>query len=78
MEGKAEGMSDKHHIIMIDGRKVFKSDKYPDLPPGKIILSFNDPLARIALRVYGEYCQDKSLGADILEVLDDMEADNDN
>lgn len=30
-----------------DGR--FQSDRHPDLPPDKIVLSFNDPLAHPAL-----------------------------
>ena len=30
----------------------FQSDKHPDLPPDKIILSFKDPVARVALGIY--------------------------
>ncbi len=39
-----------HHTDS-DGR--FQSDNYPDLPPDKIVLSFNDPEARRALEVFG-------------------------
>ena len=35
------------HHINSEGR--FQSDKYPDLPPDKIVLSFKDPRARNAL-----------------------------
>ena len=38
------------HHINADGQ--FQSDKYPDLPPDKIVLSFKDPAARDALRTY--------------------------
>ena len=34
----------------IDSQGRFKSDKYPDLEPDKLLLSFNDPLTRRALR----------------------------
>ncbi|MCH7573585.1 MAG: hypothetical protein IIA59_00510 [Candidatus Marinimicrobia bacterium] len=61
-----------HHIIIVGGRKVFQSDKYPDLPPGKIVLSFKDPVARRMLKFYGMFCPDRALGEDIVEVLDDI------
>ncbi len=35
-----------HHI---DARGRFQSDKYPDLPPDKIVLSFTDPRAYASL-----------------------------
>ena len=37
-----------HHI---DDQGRFQSDKYPELPPDKIVLSFNDTRARRALAV---------------------------
>lgn len=38
---------ENHSHIDSEGR--FQSDKYPDLGPDKIVLSFKDPLARAAL-----------------------------
>lgn len=35
-----------HHI---DSQGFFRDDKYPDLGPDKIVLSFKDPQARTAL-----------------------------
>ena len=58
-----------HHINK-DGQ--FQSDKYPDLPPDKIILSFKDAYARDALGMYARlivYEGDKELALDILERL---------
>lgn len=52
-----------HHLTE-SGR--FKSDKYPDLPPDKIILSFTDPLAWEPLLMYAASTPDLDLGADIL------------
>ncbi len=51
------------HHIDIEGR--FQSDKYPDLPPDKIVLSFKDPAARMALAEYARFTTDDELGADI-------------
>ena len=55
-----------HHI---NEQGKFQSDKYPDLPPNKIILSFKDPEARKALEYFGHLTKDQELGEDILEVL---------
>lgn len=55
-----------HHI---NTQGDFQSDKYPDLAPNKIILSFNDPVARKALAVFAEETEEKELGTDIKEVL---------
>jgi len=55
-----------HHI---NEQGNFQSDKYPDLPENKIILSFNDPAARKALQVFAEASDDEELSEDILEVL---------
>ena len=52
-----------HHI---NSEGQFQSDKYPDLPPDKIILSFKDPVAREALKLYAKNAQDKELAEDIL------------
>lgn len=61
-----------HHI---DERGRFKSDKYPDLPPDKIVLSFGDPLARRALAVLAmDYrTADPELAADITHRLHVLE-----
>lgn len=59
-----------HHL---NEKGQFQSDKYPDLPPDKMILSFKDPAARKALRVYAEHTEDKELAEDILERLQTIE-----
>lgn len=53
-----------HHI---DKEGRFQSDKYPDLPPDKIVLSFKDPRARTALYALAECYEaaDPELSADI-------------
>lgn len=58
-----------HHI---DKQGRFQSDKYPDLPPDKIVLSFNDPLARDALLVLAQSYSgaDPELTADIRQRLE--------
>ena len=52
-----------HHI---DNEGRFQSDKYPDLKPDKIILSFKDEYAQEALKKYAELTNDKGLSEDIL------------
>ena len=59
-----------HHI---DDEGRFQSDKYPDLAPDKIVLSFKDPHAQIALDMYAEMCEDAELREDILARLDSIE-----
>ena len=59
-----------HHIK----DNQFQSDKYPDLSPNKIILSFKDKEARVALRVYAEITSDRELGEDIITILDLIKA----
>jgi len=59
-----------HHINK-DGQ--FQSDKYPDLKPDKIALSFKDKHAKEALRLYAELTKDTELAKDILFRLDSME-----
>ncbi len=50
-----------HHIV--NGR--FKSDKFPDLAPDKIVLSFKDAAARLALKRFADMTQDRELAEDI-------------
>jgi hypothetical protein len=51
----------------------FQSDKYPELPENKIILSFKDPLAREVLKIYAKKTKDAELGEDILEAIKNVE-----
>ncbi len=62
-----------HHI---NEQGQFQSDKYPDLPPNKIILSFKENEARLALRIYAGITKDNELGDDIIQVLDNWEEVN--
>ena len=50
----------------INGDGKFQSDKYPDLAPDKIILSFNDPIAKLALMIYAWGIDDIDLKRDII------------
>ena len=54
-----------HHI---DKEGRFQSDKYPDLPPDKILVSFQDLRARAALVVLAQSyaLEDSELSEDIL------------
>lgn len=54
-----------HHI---DDQGRFQSDKHPDLPPDKIIVSFKDRRAHKALVILAEDCRetDPELCHDIL------------
>lgn len=65
-----------HHI---NAAGQFQSDKHPELPPDKIIVSFNDPHARRALRTlardYGE--ADLELSVDILTRLNQLDREGD-
>lgn len=60
-----------HHI---NKEGNFQSDKYPELPENKIILSFKDKEAQVALKLYAETTQDKELGEDILLALRAVES----
>jgi len=51
------------HHINSDGQ--FQSDKYPELPPDKMVLSFKDKHARYCLLMYAKYTSDKELAEDI-------------
>jgi len=57
-----------HHI---NDEGQFQSDKYPDLGPDKIVLSFKDPRARRALRQFADDCAEgePDLAADVRERL---------
>lgn len=57
-----------HHI---DDQGRFQSDKYPDLPPDKVVVSFKDSHALPALMALARgYIQtDPEFAADILERL---------
>ncbi len=48
-----------HHI---DDQGRFSSDKYPDLPPDKIVVSFKDPHALLALAVLALAYEDDDVG----------------
>lgn len=56
-----------HHI---DAKGRFQSDKYPELGPDKIVLSFRDKAARLALYVFASETQDRELGEDVRRRLD--------
>lgn len=60
-----------HHI---DSEGRFQSDKYPDLAPDKIVVSFKDPRARRALRCVAEdYLHtDPELSLDITKRLESI------
>ena len=49
----------------INAKGQFQSDKYPDLAPDKIILSFKDAAARLALKRFADMTQDRELAEDI-------------
>ncbi len=59
-----------HHLVDTKDGKKFRSDKYPDIPLDKLVLSFNDPDARPALRVFAAHTKDRELAEDIMERLD--------
>lgn len=63
-----------HHI---DDQGRFQSDKHPDLPPDKILLSFKDPRSRVALAAYAAcvyaFGGDEELAVDISQRLESWE-----
>jgi len=59
------------HHITADGK--FQSDKYPTLGPDKIVLSFKDPAARKALRLFVLWTADTVLAEDILWRIRELE-----
>ena len=60
-----------HHLT---DKGEFQSDKFPDLEPDKIVLSFKDPIARDALEFYASGCSDRELASDINERLKTLDA----
>lgn len=54
----------------INDNGKFQSDRNQDLKPDRIVLSFNDPAARLALMVFANVTEDKELSRDILTALD--------
>ena len=56
----------------IDSEGRFQSDKYPDLPPDRIVLSFEDEAARQALSVFCQHTKDKELATDILHRIETL------
>ncbi len=54
-----------HHI---DAEGRFQSDKYPELPPDKVVISLKDPRTWAGLRVIAVQYQDgeKEFGDDLL------------
>lgn len=61
-----------HHI---NKKGNFQSDKYPELPENKIVLSFKDELARRVLETYAKATPDRELGMDISQVIKKIEKD---
>jgi len=49
----------------INKKGWFQSDKYPQLPPDKLVLSFDDIAARSALLLFANETTDKNLARDI-------------
>ena len=60
-----------HHLTE---RGTFKSDKYDWCPEGYFALSFKDPIARIAIKLYAETTYDDELRADLKAALRQAEA----
>jgi len=61
-----------HHIV---GGK-FQSDKYPDLAPDKMVISFKDPIGRVALFEYARLTEDKELASDIKERINTIQEED--
>ncbi len=53
----------------INAKGQFQSDRHPELPPNKIILSFRDPAARAALLNYAQRTPDRELAGAISLVI---------
>ena len=52
-------------MSMINSEGRFQSDKHPELPPDKIILSFHGAAERKALLVFANHCEDDELARDV-------------
>jgi len=63
-----------HHI---NDKGEFQSDKYPDLAPDKMVISFKDPIGRQALQLYAQLCHDvdNELSGDIFKRLITIDKD---
>lgn len=48
----------------------FQSDRYPDMHPDEIVLSFRDPAAMEALHAFAELTEDDDLAVAIVKRLD--------
>jgi hypothetical protein len=59
-----------HHI---NEKGEFQSDKYPELPVDKFLLSFKDPIAREAIKLYAEKTENEELKEDLLKRVKDFE-----
>lgn len=55
----------------------FQSDRHPNLAPDKIILSFKDKHALIALGLYAKLTDDRELAEDIIERIKSISSDYD-
>ena len=56
-----------HHLTKDND---FKSDKYPDCPPGFFLMKFSDPIARPHIRGYAKDTPDRELADDLIVVCD--------
>ena len=65
------GSSSNEPHINKDGQ--FQSDKYPDLAPDKIVLSFKDPEATTALMMFAVRTTNAQLSKDIIKRLEDLD-----
>lgn len=59
-----------HHI---NEKGEFQSDKYPELPVDKFLLSFKDPAGRKAIMYYAIFTEDIELAKDLFKRLKDFE-----
>lgn len=55
----------------INNKGEFQSDRNKDLKPDRIVLSFNDQAARLALYTYIKFAKDRKLARDIKRRLED-------
>ena len=71
-----------HHIkngeFLSDKYTIIRNENGENVSPNKIVLSFNDREARLALHTFAVLTKDKELGADILEVLNNFKEEEPN
>jgi hypothetical protein len=60
------------HLVEVDGKLTFKSDKYPECPAGKVPLSVKDTLAQPVLWRYAQRFREQKKDNDP-EFADDVE-----